>query len=103
MSVLPEQKENVKVICYGKICPDTADSFVPGKKNHSRCTYFLSLAKAGEKKKSFSIILLYFPNNVRHVQELICQTAVENHSTLKRSSLSEPHSSAWILQISNWE
>lgn len=48
--VLPGQKENVKVIRYGKISPDTADSFVPRKKNHSHCNYLLSLAKAGEKK-----------------------------------------------------
>lgn len=51
--------------------------------------------------------MLYFPSNVRHVQKLICQTAMDNHSTLKRSSLSsslsESHSSTWTLQINYWE
>lgn len=50
-----------------------------------------------------SIFLLYFPSNARRVQKLICQTAMENHSTLKHSALSESHSSTWTLQINNWE
>lgn len=51
--------------------------------------------------------MLSFPSNVRHVQELICQTAMDNHSTLKHSfsssSISESHSSTSTLQINNWD
>lgn len=57
--ILPEQRENVKVICVmAKLVPDTADSFLPRKKFwHCKC--LLPLPKAGWGGKTIPVQLLY--------------------------------------------
>lgn len=74
-----------------------------GKKALTLQVSFNHDQKRREESNASSIIVLYFACKARCVQELICETAMENHLTLKCSCLSESHSSAQILEINNWK